>query len=127
MLRILIADDHAAVRQSLKDILLDEFASSHIDEADGTDTLIEKAVTGNWDIIVSDLHMPGGGGLAMLKRIRSGNNATPVIIVSMFPAEQYEQRVLEAGANAFLGKDSLSVKLSPLIRSLTDASKWADK
>lgn len=119
MLRILIADDHAAVRQSLKDILFEEFASSYIEEADGTDTLLKKIAGGNWDIIVSDLDMPGGGGLAMLKHIRSTRNTTPVIIVSMFTAEQYEQRVIDAGANAFLGKDFIATKLCPLIREIT--------
>jgi|ThiBioDrversion2_2_1062182.scaffolds.fasta_scaffold00288_41 two-component system invasion response regulator UvrY len=123
MLRILIADDHAAVRQSLKDILLEEFVSSHVDEADDTDTLLEKIADGNWDIIVSDLDMPGGGGMAMLKHIRSGKNSTPVIIVSMFPADQYEQRVIDAGANAFLGKDFIATKLCPLIREITGSVK----
>lgn len=119
MLRILIADDHAAIRQSLRDILLDEFGAPDIDEADGTDSLLKKAAAGNWDIILSDLHMPGGGGMALLSHLRSYDKSTPVIIISMFPAEQYEQRVVDAGANAFLGKDFIPTRLCPLIRSLT--------
>ena len=67
MLRMLIADDHEIVRRGLKQILAEGFAFAHIDEAGDCPTLVHKALGEEWDIIVSDLAMPGGGGLEALK------------------------------------------------------------
>ena len=62
MLRILIADDHDIVRQGIRQLLLEEFNSVQVEEAIDTPTLIDLALSQDWDIIVSDLVMPGGGG-----------------------------------------------------------------
>ncbi len=117
MLRILIADDHAVVRQGLKHILLEEFSPVHIEEAVDTTQLVEKAMLGNWDLIVSDLAMPGGGGIVALRKIKIVFTELPVLIVSTYPAEQYESRVLQAGAAGYVNKDSLPNGLIHAIRS----------
>ena len=71
MLRILIADDHAFIRKGLTQILTDEFASIYIEEAEDTPSLIKLAFEKPWDLIISDISMPGGGGLEALGVIRS--------------------------------------------------------
>ena len=58
-MRILIADDHAIVRRGLTEILLEEYPSAYIEEVGDADTLFRHSITDNWDIIISDLMMPG--------------------------------------------------------------------
>ena len=116
MLKILIADDHHGVRAAVRDILLDEFEGVELDEAEDASMLIRMASQGEWDIIVSDLVMPHGGGLAALKHLQGNRPELPVIIFSTYPAEQYASRVLDAGAIAFVGKDQLATDLADRIR-----------
>lgn len=106
MLRILIADDHDGVRLAVKNILIDEFDDVFIEECSDTQELISKGLSGDWDIIVSDLAMPGGGGFHALKVIRAARPELPVIIFSTYPPEQYAARVVQAGAIAFISKDA---------------------
>lgn len=105
MIRILIADDHAIVRRGLKQILLDEHPSAVIEEASDAEDLIIKALKDEWDIIISDLSMPGRTGLDALHQIKQNLPKTPVLILSVHPEEQYALRVLKAGASGYLNKD----------------------
>lgn len=118
MLRILIADDHEGVRVAVKNILLDEFAGAFIDEANETQQLITKALASDWDIIVSDLAMPGGGGFHALKVIKGSRPELPMIIFSTYPPEQYADRVVKAGAVAFISKDAPVTGLVGTIREV---------
>jgi len=118
MLRIIIADDHPVVRQGLKEILKEEFSSVYIEEAEDTDSLVTKALSDNWDLVISDLAMPGGGGVEALKKIRTVKFTLPVIILSTYSVEQYESRVLRAGAQRFISKDSLPNGLLQAIQTI---------
>src|SRR5687768_17557516 len=88
MLKVLIADDHEIVRKGIRQILLEEYTFAEIDEAHDTNSLVEKALNGNWDIIISDLAMPGGGGLEGLSRIRAKLPFQKILIVSIYPEDQ---------------------------------------
>lgn len=66
MLRVLIADDHTVVRKGLKQIILEEFPNAFIEDVPGAEELINKVMNGKWDIVVSDLSMPGRSGLDAL-------------------------------------------------------------
>ena len=118
MLRMLIADDHPIVRQKLKQLLLEGFPSASIEVASDTGSLISLALESEWDIIVSDLIMPGGGGLHALKQIRQVKPASRIIIISIYPEEQYSARVINEGAAAFLNKNNADSDLVPTITSL---------
>src|SRR6185369_8080990 len=97
MIHILIADDHNVVRKGLKQILLEEFPDARIEEAfDGTE-LMKMSKSGTWDIIISDLSMPGRSGLEVLKQLKQDFPKLPVLILSMHPEDQYAIRVLRAG------------------------------
>jgi len=119
MLRILIADDHPVVMQALKKIILEEFPGVHVEEATDTSVLLEK-VSGDtaWDLVISDLAMPGGGGFVALKKIKASKKKLPVVILSTYPAEQYAPRVLKAGAEDFISKDSLPAGLIKAMRRI---------
>jgi len=106
MLRIIIADDHSGVREGIRQMLLEEFPSAYLEEAEDATSLIEKALGGTWDLVISDLVMPGGSGLEALKEIKKVKSTLPVLIISTYPADQYKDRVLQAGADDFISKDT---------------------
>ena len=97
MLKILIADDHTVVRKGLRQILLEEFLSAEIDEAADAEELIKKVMRQEWDVVVSDISMPGRSGLEVLQQIKQHYPRLPVLILSVHPEEQYAVRVLKAG------------------------------
>src|SRR5688572_23731098 len=70
MFRLIIADDHPAVLQAVKQLLQEEFPSSHIGEATDTKTLLDMALNQPWDLVITDLAMPDEGGFAALKKIK---------------------------------------------------------
>jgi len=123
MLRILIADDHDIVRQGIKQLLLEEFASIEVEEAIDTSSLIDLALSQSWDIIISDLVMPGGGGFYALEKIKQKMPDTPVVILSTHPAEQYAQRATKAGAESFINKSTLPSGLVNAIQDILEKKK----
>ena len=116
MLRIILADDHAEVRKGIIQILSDEFGNVYIGEAENGNELIRKVKEEKWNIVISDLVMPGVNGLEALRYIRKTDNNLPVIIISSSPADQYREKVLEAGAVAFIGKENLAAELISTIQ-----------
>lgn len=124
MLQILIADDHEIVRKGLKQILIDEFAFANIEEVSDGAALVEKAISGSWDIILSDMAMPGLTGLQALEQIKKHNARVPVLILSMYPADQYALRVIKAGASGYLTKDTAQEELVTAIRRILSGKKY---
>jgi DNA-binding NarL/FixJ family response regulator len=124
MLRILIADDHEIVRRGLKQILQEEFPFVIIEEAADTATLISKAVNAGWDIILSDLAMPGGGGLDALLQIRKEVPHIPVLILSIYPEEQYALRLIRAGAAGYMNKDAAPEELVTAVQQVLSGKKY---
>lgn len=118
MIRMLIADDHPIVRQRLKQLLSEGFPSASLEEADDTASLLDGALNKEWDIVISDLAMPGGGGLHALEKIKQTKPGLPVLIVSTYPADQYAARVISAGAAAFLNKDNADTELTGMVRQI---------
>lgn len=123
MLRFLIADDHKIVRRGLKQILQEGFPFVFIDEASDTTTLIYKATKEKWDIIVSDLGMPGGGGFDALKQIHKQVPQIPVLILSIYPEDQYALRVVRAGAAGYLNKDAAPEELVNAVQRILSGKR----
>ena len=124
MLRILIADDHEIVRRGLKQILLEEFPFVHVEEVCDTDILIEKAMKENWDLVITDITMPGGSGLDALGKIRLQKRLLPILVVSTYPEEQYSRHVIMAGANGYINKNAVSDKLIVAIQQVLSGEKY---
>jgi len=124
MLRILIADDHEIVRTGLKQILREEYPFAEIEDAEDGNALVDKAVQGNWDIIISDLAMPGMTGIDALKTIKEKCPGCPVLILSMYPEEQYAIRVIKAGAAGYLSKDMAQEELINAVRKVISGKKY---
>jgi two-component system, NarL family, invasion response regulator UvrY len=124
MLRMLIADDHSIVRAGLKQILLEEFPSALIEEVSDAETLLKKTFTAEWDVVISDLSMPGKSGLEALAQIKQQVPKLPVLILSIHPEEQYALRVLKAGASGYLNKGLAADELVTAVRRVLQGRKY---
>jgi len=124
MLRILIADDHAIVRKGLEQILLEEYPNAKIEEAGDAETLALKCADQKWDVVISDLHMPGRSGLDALEQIKQAYPQLPVLIMSMYPEDQYAVRVFKSGAAGYLSKESIHDELILAIQTVLNGRKF---
>jgi two-component system, NarL family, invasion response regulator UvrY len=124
MIRILIADDHTIVRKGIIQILLADFSSAYIEEASTAEELIEKSINGKWDIVITDISMPGRSGVDALHQIKLSKPSLPVLILSMYPEEQYAIRVLKAGASGYLNKEVAPAQLITAIRQILSGRKY---
>ncbi len=123
-MNILLADDHSIVRRGLKDILLEEFPNANFQEASDGQELIRKMRNDKFDIIISDVSMPGKNGLDALKVIKSEFPSIPVLILSIHPEELYAIRVLKAGASGYLTKESAPEELVEAVRMILNGRKY---
>jgi two-component system invasion response regulator UvrY len=123
-MRILIADDHTVVRKGLKQILMESFASAHIHDVADAEELVQEALGGDWDVVITDLSMPGRGGLDALHQIKQFAPKLPVLILSIHPEEQYAIRALKAGASGYLSKDMASDELVNAVNRVLAGKKY---
>ncbi|HVU94406.1 MAG TPA: response regulator transcription factor [Puia sp.] len=123
-MRILIADDHAIVRRGLVSVLNEEFPRAEIAEAGDSDTLFKMALGGRWDLIISDVSMPGRGALEIISEIKRHFPDIPILALSIHPEEIYGIRALRAGASAFLNKDAPPAELKKAINLILQARKY---
>jgi two-component system invasion response regulator UvrY len=124
MKRILIADDHAIVRRGLKEVLTDAFPFSIIEEAEDGEDLLKKVIAEQWDIVISDISMPGRSGLEILQEIKKYNPKVPVLILSIHSEDQYAIRVFKAGASGYLTKDFAPTELINAINRIMLGKKY---
>ena len=124
MLRIILADDHAVVRQGVKQILAEAFAQATFGEAQNAHELLDQVTQERWDIAVLDLSMPGGNGLEALKQIKHDHPQLPVLILSMYPEDQYAVRTIRAGAAGYLNKESVPEELVLAIRKILRGGEY---
>eukprot|EP00918_Siedleckia_nematoides_P039735 GHVU01086389.1.p1 GENE.GHVU01086389.1~~GHVU01086389.1.p1 ORF type:complete len:210 (-),score=30.26 GHVU01086389.1:445-1074(-) len=124
MIRILIADDHIVVRKGLRQILAEEFTDAHIEDVPDAEELIKKVILEKWDVVISDLTMPGKSGLEALQQIKVNFPTLPVLILSIHPEEQYAIRVLKAGASGYLSKDTAPDELVNAVKRVLQGKKY---
>jgi len=110
-IRVLIGDDHYVVRQGLKQILAEHFPAIDFGEASNGNEALELVWHHHWDVALLDISMPGRGGVDALKEVKLARPHLPVIVLSMFPEEQFAIRVLRLGACAYIRKDSAGSEL----------------
>jgi DNA-binding NarL/FixJ family response regulator len=123
-IQILIADDHAIVRRGLKQLLLDEYPFAIIDEAGNAEDLIQKVVQSKWDVVICDINMPGRSGIDALQQIKQAVPDLPVLIMSMYPEDQYALRAFKAGASGYLGKETIHYNLVKAIEKVLSGKKF---
>ena len=123
-IRILIADDHALIRQGLKQIVADNSNMIVADEADNFSEMLRKARKDHYDVVVLDLTMPEGNALDSLKQLKEEKPQLPVLILSIHSEEQYALRMLKAGASGYLTKESAPEQLIEAIGKIVDGEEY---
>ena len=107
MIRILLVDDHPVVRQGIRTILTERMRGAVVGETGDAASAMEQVRSGQWDIVLADISLPGTSGLDLIKSLRQLYPGLPTLAVSMHPAAQFARRALTAGAIGYLTKDSL--------------------
>jgi len=123
-IRVLIADDHAIIRQGLKQILSDTDDMEVSGEADGGIPAIQLIREKPYDVVLLDVSMPDRNGIDTLKQIKKEMPKLPVLMLSMHPEEQYAIRALRAGAAGYLSKQGAPEQLVIAIRQVASGKKY---
>jgi DNA-binding NarL/FixJ family response regulator len=113
---VLIADDHAIIRDGLRKILADTDDLVVQGEAANGNALLEQVRARDWSLLVLDISMPGRNGLELVKMVKNLRPKLPILIFSMHPEEQYAVRAIRAGASGYLSKEGDSELLLPAMR-----------
>jgi two-component system, NarL family, invasion response regulator UvrY len=124
MIRVFLADDHAVVRQGLKQIISENLDLSVVGEATSGDEVLSGVSRNKPDVVLLDITMPGRTGLDVLQQLKIMHPKLPVLILSMYPEDQYAMRVLRAGASGYLTKDSAPEELITAIRKVSAGGKF---
>ncbi len=123
-MKFLIIDDHAIVRKGLAQLLKEEFPDAEIALAANDSEVYEKTRNKIWDVILLDISMPGRNGMDILKQLRADNVKAPILVLSMHQEEVYGPRVLKAGANGFLNKESATEELIIAVHRVLSGRKY---
>ncbi|MCJ7481590.1 MAG: response regulator transcription factor [Thermodesulfovibrionales bacterium] len=124
MIKLLIADDHAIFREGLKHILEEHPDILVADEAGNGQEVLDYIWKNEYDMILLDIGMPGMPALEVLKQVKNGKPRLPVLVLSMYPEDQYAVRFIRAGASGYLTKESAPEELITAIRKITAGRKY---
>jgi len=117
-LEVLVADDHAIIRDGLKKILADTPDMEVAGEAANGVAVLEKVRARDWSLLVLDISMPGRNGLDLIKMVKAERPRLPILIFSMHHEEQYAVRAIRAGASGYLSKEGDTDLLLPALRKV---------
>lgn len=123
-IRVLIADDHAIVRQGLRQILSDTPDLIVAGEASDGIEVTRMVRDGEWHVVLMDVSMPDRNGIDALKLIKKEFPRLPILVLSMHPEEHYAVRALKAGAAGYLTKQSAPELLVNAIRQVASGKKY---
>lgn len=124
MIKVAIADDHAIVRKGLKQILADIPDLEVFSEASSGDEALAMIRADGWDVLLLDIAMAGKNVLELIKMSKQQYPHLPVLILSMYPEDQYAIRMLRAGADGYLTKESAPDQLVTAIRKVAEGGKY---
>jgi DNA-binding NarL/FixJ family response regulator len=120
MTRVLVADDHAIVREGIKRILEGQEGVEIAGEATNGHEVLERVRAGGFDILLLDLSMPGKSGIELIKQVKDESPKLRVLVLTMHEEDQYAVRAIRAGASGYLTKESAPGQLVSAIRRLAD-------
>jgi two-component system invasion response regulator UvrY len=127
MINVLVVDDHAIFREGIKKVLTTTADIVVAAEAgDGRDAA-RKIREGGFDVVVLDIALPGKDGIAVLREVKAEHPGLPILILSMYPEEQYAVRVLKEGASGYLTKESVPSELIAAIRRVAQGRKYVSE
>jgi len=124
LLKILVVDDHTIVREGLKQILSGVPDIIVAGEASDGNQALKQVRNGDYDLLLLDIAMPGVSGLEVLKQLKTERPDLPILMLSIYPEEQYAVRTLKAGASGYLTKESAPEELIAAIRKVCTGGKY---
>ncbi|MEY4756182.1 MAG: hypothetical protein RJA34_1080 [Pseudomonadota bacterium] len=124
MIRVILCDDHAMIRRGIRDTLAEAVDIQVVAETGSYSEVREALRKHPCDVLVLDLNLPGRGGMEVLSSLREGESSVKVLIVSMFPEDQYAIRCLRAGAQGYLNKAGDPANLVTAVRTLAQGRKF---
>jgi two-component system invasion response regulator UvrY len=111
MINVLIIDDHAIVRRGLSNLIAEEFAGSRILECGTGQDAVQAVQQETWDIAILDINLPDKNGIEVAKEIKQYQPDLRIVILSLYPEQQYAMRAFKAGASGYLTKESAPEEL----------------
>jgi DNA-binding NarL/FixJ family response regulator len=117
-IRVLVADDHTMVRESLVNVLDGSGACIVVAQASDGVTAIEQALRVRPDVAIVDISMPGLNGVEVVRRLHNELPATRTLVLTMHEDEEYVLHVVRAGASGYLLKDSPISELINAVKQL---------
>jgi DNA-binding NarL/FixJ family response regulator len=118
MIRIVIADDHAIVREGLKRIISSVSDIEVAAEASNGSEVMQRVQAHDFDVLVLDLSMPGRSGMELIKLVKSEKPRLRILVLSMHLETQYAVRAIKSGASGYLTKESAPAQLEQAIRKI---------
>ena len=115
------------MRKGLKEILTETADVFTVEEAQNGSEVLERVDRESFDVIVLDISMPGISGLDVLKQVKKKKNSVPVLVLSRHPEQQYALRVIRAGADGYLTKQSAPTELASAIRKVANGGKYVSQ
>ena len=122
--KILIADDHEIFRRGVMQVFSELPGKVEVDEASNGQEVIEKMWRNDYSAVVLDISMPGRNGLDVLKQIKSHKPDLHVLILSMYPEEQFAVRSLKAGADGYLTKATSPDEMIIAVQKILKGKKY---
>ncbi len=124
-MKILIADDHTIVRKGVKMLLTEAYPFTEITDVSDSIDLVKMLSKDKWDIIISDVSMPpGDSGIETIKKIKEYAPGSPVLILTMHPAEEYAVRAIKAGASGYLSKSADTSEFIKAVNTVLSGRKY---
>ena len=124
MIRVMITDDHPVLRRGIKDILEEEADIEVVAEAGNGQELLQKIAQVSCDVVLLDINMPGRDGLDTLSEIHRHFPKLPVLMLSVYPEDQFGPRVLKSGAAGYMNKEAACDQLVRAIRKICAGGKY---
>ena len=127
MASILIADDHEVVRRGVCQILHENLPDVNLGEATSGEAVLEQVQNHEWDLVILDLGLPDKPGLEVLKQLKLNYPRLPVLVLSIYPEDQFAVRVLRAGAAGYMTKETASEELVKAVRKVLCGGKYVSE
>lgn len=124
MTQVVLCDDHAVLRRGIRDTLQEATDIRVTAEAASYTELREALRTAACEVLLLDINMPGRNGLEVLASVRETHPEIKVIMVSMYPEDQYALRSLKAGAQGYANKAGDPVQLIEAVRMVMQGRKY---
>jgi DNA-binding NarL/FixJ family response regulator len=125
MIRIFIADDHPIVRQGLRELISRQPDMQVVGEAEDGHAVVNAESRATWDVLLLDLSLPRLSGMEVVRRLRAERTTTRIVVLSMYPEDQFAGRLLEEGASAYLSKSLPPQEVLRALRAVAAGEPYA--